>query len=571
MRTGHALVPLFIALAAAGCGGDNGGGRSGRAESAFISNPRIFYSDGLHNENTEMIRLGDRILLAFRGGEQGQTGSARARIKIYESTDGGKSFTYLSEVAMPNDPEDPSDDRDIRDPKLVFYKDRLFLYCISRVPGFTYRDLFGEAWTVRSESTDGGRTWSVPVKTFEDRWLFGIEIYWGFWRFTKRRYEVSGEPRETLYATGYDDGDTSVGLFVSDDGVNWRKHAIIFSNYYDLPSETELAFFGDNNEIAVALIRLDNQGLLHDGQTAVCTSRDPFLQWECGRRIEQRIDGPTWVVWKDGAPVRHFVFARKHLPCTFKRTAAYELRGDITDPGAPIQVCEIQEIPSAGDTAYTALVPLSESRYLLSWYSSPVDQELAWLEGQFSPSDIWLADVDFARSPAECRPPDPKRPCEPPPLPSGTQVRDVSGRHLLTFAPVIWPSNPVFFTADVTVRGTTLDLVLQPLDQDNKTPVGKATTIAGIPFQSDGRFVADFGSLEVPGSAYPVIDESIPLPLKEFKLTGKTTSEDGFCGYASGYAELLPTPSDRIPLEGSTFGAVRIQGPGLPEPVSSCN
>jgi len=571
MRWGHLVFVAVIVLVAAGCGDDNG--KNGPAESAdaFVSNPRIFYSDGLHSENTEMIRLGDRILLAFRGGEEGQTGSARARIKVWESTDEGRSFQLLSEVAMPNDPADPSDDRDIRDPKFVFFKNRLFLYCISRVPGFTYRDLFGEAWTVRSESTDGGRTWSVPVKTFEDRWLFGIEIYWGFWRFTKRQYEVLGEPQETLYATGYDDGDTSVGLFASDDGVNWRKHAIIFSNYNDLPSETELQFFGENNEIAVALIRLDNQSMLHDGQTAICTSRDPFLKWECGRRIEQRIDGPTWVVWKDGAQVRNFVFARKHLPCTFKRTAAYELRGDLTDPAAPIQVCEIQELPSAGDTAYTALAPLSGSRYLLSWYSSPVDQELAWLEGQFSPSDIWLADVDFAKAPAECRPPDPKRPCEPPPLPSGTQVHDVGGRHLFSLAPVIWPSNPVFFTAEIAFHGSAFDMTLQPLDQESKTPVGKAKTVAGVSFQPDGSFVVDFGSLEVPGPAYPVIDESIPLPLKEFKLTGKTTSSDGFCGYASGYAELLPTPSDRIPLEGSTFGAVRIQGPGLPDPVTSCD
>ncbi len=571
MRKGYGVVLLSAFLAAAGCGDGRGDGGAGQVEAGFVSQARIFFSDGLHNENTEMIRLGDRILLAFRGGEEGQTGSARARIKIYESTDEGKSFTFLSEVAMPNDPDDPNDDRDIRDPKFVFFEDKLFLYCISRVPGFTYRDLFGEAWTVRSESADGGRTWTVPVKTFEDRWIFGIEIYWGFWRFAKRPYEVMGEPRETLYATGYDDGDTSVGLFASEDGVNWRKHAVIFSNYYDLPSETELQFFGDNNEIAVALIRLDNQGLLHDGQTAICTSREPFLRWECGRRIEQRIDGPTWLVWRDGPRVRNFVFARKHLPCTFKRTAAYELRGDLTDPAAPVEVCEIQELPSAGDTAYTALVPLSGSRYLLSWYSSPVDQELAWLEGQFSPSDIWLAEVDLARAPEACRPPDPKRPCEPPPLPPGTQVHDVSGRHLLTLAPVIWPRNPVFFAADLAVRGRIVDLTLQPLRQDTKTPVGRAATIAGIPFQSDGSFVADFGSLEVPGPAYPVIDESIPLPLKEFKLTGKTTSNDGFCGYASGYAELLPTPADRIPLEGSTFGAVRIQGPDLPEPVSSCN
>ena len=93
------------------------------------------------------------------------------------------------------------------------------------------------------------------------------------------------------------------------------------------------------------------------------------------------------------------MFARKHLPCTFKRTAIYELRGDLADPSAPIEVCEIQEVKSSGDTAYTSLAPLTQNRYLLAWYSSAVDQELPWFEGISSPSDIWLADVDFARAP----------------------------------------------------------------------------------------------------------------------------------------------------------------------------
>src|SRR5581483_3549425 len=44
------------------------------AANPFATRQRIVYSDGLHNENTEMIRLGRRILLAFRGGETGQVG-----------------------------------------------------------------------------------------------------------------------------------------------------------------------------------------------------------------------------------------------------------------------------------------------------------------------------------------------------------------------------------------------------------------------------------------------------------------------------------------------------------------
>ena len=148
MRVRLSIVGLLIALA-------GGGSDSDASPASFATRQRIVYSDGLHSENTEMIGLHARILLVFRGGEEGQIGSARARIKIFESRDQGRTFTLLSEVSANNLPGD----RDIRDPKLVEMGGRLFLYAISRVPGFHYRDLGGQAWTVRAESADGGRTW----------------------------------------------------------------------------------------------------------------------------------------------------------------------------------------------------------------------------------------------------------------------------------------------------------------------------------------------------------------------------------------------------------------------------
>jgi hypothetical protein len=517
----------------------------------FVTDQRIVYTDGLHNENTEMLALDDRILLIFRGGETAQIGSDAAHINVYASTDGGATFAKQSEVSAAGLPGE----RDIRDPKLVVMGDTIYLYAISRLPGGHYRDLLGEAWTIRAESTDHGETWTDPVKTFSDVDDGGTESFWGFWRFTKRE----SSDGETLYALGYGDGDVRVGMFASDDGITWEKRSIVIDSYDDVPSEAELQFYGDDQQTAVAIVRLDNQGILQDGQSAICTSQAPFTSWECGRRIEQRLDGPTWFSGDVGGARREFVVARKHLPCTMKRTAVYELQGDLADPTAPIDVCEIAELNSAGDTAYTGLVPLGGDRYLTSWYSStiPATGDVAWLEGTFTPSDIWLADLDFSAAPAdECHLPPEKVACEAPALPAGDATAATSGVYRLTVAPVIYPAQVLTFDVSVTAAGSAIDLSMQPLDASTLEPLGEPWVLTGVPIGADGGLEASFDTVSVPETAFPLLADPF-LTLHELVFHGVFVSSDVFCGNLTGYAQVFgSSASDRIDLEGSTFGAV---------------
>jgi hypothetical protein len=147
---------------------------------------------------------------------------------------------------------------------------------------------------------------------------------------------------------------------------------------------------------------------------------------------------------------------------------------------------------------------------------------------------------------------------------------DVTGSHLFTLAPVIWPAQTLSFRTDVQVHGATLDLALQPLDGVSKAAVGSAWSTTGVAIGADGEFTADFGTESVPPEAYPLLDDPY-LSVHDFVVRGATTSPDGFCGFVSGYAQVLGMhPSDRIRLEGSTFGAVRITGAELPAPVSGC-
>ena len=106
-----------------------------------------------------------------------------------------------------------------------------------------------------------------------------------------------------------------------------------------------------------------------------------------------RLDGA--VAWWWGK--RLFVVARKHIegPDYRKRTALYELRGNFE--GGPLSIREWGELPSAGDTSYAGVAPLGGSRFLVTWYSSPLAGDPSWLEGFQGQTDIWQATLDLSK------------------------------------------------------------------------------------------------------------------------------------------------------------------------------
>jgi hypothetical protein len=418
MRT---AVLLFSALSLTTCcSGAPRVDANAKPTTEFVSNQRIAYSDGLHNENTELGWFGGKLFLAFRGGGSGQTGTPDAHIEVFVSRDAGDTFAPVAQVSIP--------DRDIRDPKFVVRGDKLVMYAISRIPGFQFRDAGGQAWTVRSESTDGVH-WTPPVRIYDETW--------GFWRFV--------EKDGTLYATGYNDGDLEAALFASADGIHWEKRGSILDSPADIPSEAELHFIGDR---AVSLVRLDNEGLVNDGQTAICLSDPPYRDWSCDRRLPERLDGPVWFTHHHGQTRREIVVARKHLPHTKKRTAIYELVGDLTDPSANVTAKELVELQGTGDTAYAAVAKLTNDQWLLSWYSSPIETDLPWLVGQFAPSDIWLAWLDFDK-PLNTPPPPPSDDGGAPPPPTSHSFAG-SGTFLLSIAADFSPDPPYRFLATTT-------------------------------------------------------------------------------------------------------------------------
>jgi hypothetical protein len=107
-----------------------------------------------------------------------------------------------------------------------------------------------------------------------------------------------------------------------------------------------------------------------------------------------RLDGAVMFRWHG----RLFVIARKHLhgPQIRKRTALYELRGN--QEHGPLHVHEYGEFPSAGDTSYAGVVQTGPSRFLVTWYSSPLAGDPSWVIGFGSRTDVWVATIDLARA-----------------------------------------------------------------------------------------------------------------------------------------------------------------------------
>ncbi|MBL9101675.1 MAG: hypothetical protein JNL82_12000 [Myxococcales bacterium] len=144
---------------------------------------------------------------------------------------------------------------------------------------------------------------------------------------------------------------------------------------------------------------------------------------------------------------------------------------------------------------------------------------------------------------------------------------DLSGLFLFSISTVIQPDLPFQFLATVDASGVpTLAIEFQPLTLD----IGKVST-PRQPFgdtlnhetfvEGDFTFQIDFGSVMLPGQTNPITGSDITADLF---MSGTIISQDFVCGTISGdvTAPLMAS------VDGSTFAAVRVDGPGdLPAEV----
>jgi len=322
----------------------------------------------VHDENTDLTVFNGATFLVHRTAES-QILGPNSSLRVYRSDDHGAHWNLSAVIPAPSD-------RDLRDPS--FYVDasgQLAIKAITRLPVTSARDSNVDSISVRTTSSDAV-TWSAlePI---------GPEM-WSFWR-------VKADTDGMLYSAAYADGDTSVQLFSSADGVTWTPGAVMYDVAEDTPLETELIF---NDDGLTALVRVDgtNDEILGNAgrlRTKICTAQRPYATFDCSTELDGvRLDGPMAFAYQG----REFVVARKHLieARDRKRTALYELV-----PGGDGWI-EHGEFPSAGDTSYAGVAPIAGGKFLVTYYSSNLHEDPPWSLGMLGPTDIWQATIDLS-------------------------------------------------------------------------------------------------------------------------------------------------------------------------------
>jgi hypothetical protein len=325
-----------------------------------------------HNENTDLIRWHGDVWLVHRTAESQMLGPNSA-LHVYRLHSG--TFVETARIEAPVD-------RDFRDPHFYIVGDSLRIKALARLPVVSIRDSDVDTVALGSSSSDGV-TWSPLAELGPHTW--------SFWRL---KQVSSGE----WLTAAYEDGDKSVVLYRTSDGVTFTRGPLVYGISADTPLETELQLMPSGR--LLALVRVDgtdDEILGETGRlrTIVCWSSPPYDAFDCPQTLDGvRLDGPLTFFWHD----RLFSIARKHLGADGrKRTALYEFGGTLD--GGPLTIHEHGELPSAGDTSYAGAAELDDGRVIATWYAGDLAADDTWFLGMFAATDIWQATLDLSRLP----------------------------------------------------------------------------------------------------------------------------------------------------------------------------
>ena len=297
---------------------------------------RKVFHNGEHNAFTDMCRFQGKLYLTFRSCPDGHGVNPTASIIVLQSGD-GNAWEQVHRFSVAK--------RDTRDPHLLVYKDRLFVYsgawyCGDAAPkSYELNEHLGyAAWTA------DGHSWKGPVML---EGTYGHYV-WRAATFGDKAYLCGRRKREFSPSATREERDPLIqsAMLESDDGLIWRKKAVFQEVNGD---ETAFLFEPDGSVLAVAR---SGSGL----NAQVCRSQAPYVEWE-RKNLDRYIGGPLLAKWGD----RYLVGGRR----TGGGKAVTSLCWFVDDT-----LHEFAVLPSGGDTSYPGFIELSPTRALVSYYSS---------------------------------------------------------------------------------------------------------------------------------------------------------------------------------------------------------
>jgi hypothetical protein len=291
-------------------------------------------------------------------------------MQVKRSFDKGKTWEEVTTFNPPGE--------DIRDPKFAIIGERLFLYALKNT------SFIAEPYiSVYSTSEDGTDWTSFETVPGLDGWLF--------WR-------PKSQDGVTFYNAAYWWEHGKSVLLKSTDGINWEIVSTI--NEGERNDETEIEFMPDGRLLATGRLEYDEKmdAIFGDtrGSTLIAVSESPYIAWtELTQRLVTRLDGPYLFTYNERiyAAARFQPDLGRSGPLTDqgsalarKRTALYEVRED--------GLAYLTDLPSNGDTSYVGLVMDGDMAYL-TYYTSPLNHDFAWVMGMLLPSEIRMVKIDL--------------------------------------------------------------------------------------------------------------------------------------------------------------------------------
>lgn len=140
-------------------------------------------------------------------------------------------------------------------------------------------------------------------------------------------------------------------------------------------------------------------------------------------------------------------------------------------------------------------------------------------------------------------------------------VPAIAGDFLMTIHPGFGTDDVVRYRVTYAVDPITARLTFAglALRVDNGEPIGDAIVAGGVSLAEDTQFQADFDGL-LPAEANPF---SGTVSMVDAVKLGRIVDANLLCGTMTGAVS-------SIPLDGTTWGAVRVTGSTLPTPIDAC-